>query len=86
MRIEQIYTGCLSHAGCYLERKGETAIFDSLREVQPHIDRANKDNAKIMWVFKTHYHDNFVDLNDGYVGMAKTSIARSAYICPTTLL
>ena len=86
MRIEQIYTGCLSHAGCYLESKGETAIFGPLREVQPYIVSPNKDNAKIMCVFETHDYDDFVDVNDGYVGIAKTNIDRSEYICPTTML
>ena len=47
MKIEQIYTGCIAHAAYYLESNGEAAIFDPLREVQPYIDRAFKDNAKI---------------------------------------
>ena len=60
MKIEQIYTGCLAHAAYYLESKGEAAIFDPLREVQPYIDRATKDNAKIKYVFETHFHADFV--------------------------
>ena len=60
MKVEQIYTGCLSHAAYYLESNGEAAIFDPLREVQPYIDRANKDNAKIKYVFETHFHADFV--------------------------
>lgn len=60
MRIEQIYTGCLAHAAYYLESNGEAAIFDPLREVQPYIDRAQKDNAKIKYVFETHFHADFV--------------------------
>lgn len=60
MKIEQIYTGCIAHAAYYLESKGEAAIFDPLREVQPYIDRAAKDNAKIKYVFETHFHADFV--------------------------
>lgn len=60
MKIEQIYTGCLAHAAYYLESKGEAAIFDPLREVQPYIDRAQRDNAKIKYVFETHFHADFV--------------------------
>lgn len=60
MKIEQIYTGCISHAAYYLENNGEAAIFDPLREVQPYIDRAKKDNAKIKYVFETHFHADFV--------------------------
>jgi len=60
MKVEQIYTGCIAHAAYYLESNGEAAIFDPLREVQPYIDRAKKDNAKIKYVFETHFHADFV--------------------------
>jgi hydroxyacylglutathione hydrolase len=52
MKIEQIYTGCLAHAAYYLESNGEAAIFDPLREVQPYINRAEADNAKINMFLK----------------------------------
>ncbi|MBM1106597.1 MBL fold metallo-hydrolase [Aurantibacter crassamenti] len=68
MKIEQIYTGCLAHAAYYIENNGEAAVFDPLREVQPYLDRAKKDNAKIKYVFETHFHADFVsghlDLKD----------------------
>ncbi len=60
MHVEQIYTGCLAHAAYYLENNGEAAIFDPLREVGPYIARAAKDNAKIKYVFETHFHADFV--------------------------
>ena len=60
MKIEQIYTGCLAHAAYYIESNGEAAIFDPLREVQPYINRANSDNAKIKYIFETHFHADFV--------------------------
>ncbi len=60
MKVEQIYTGCIAHAAYYIENKGEAAIFDPLREVQPYIDRATKDNARIKYVFETHFHADFV--------------------------
>ena len=60
MKVEQIYTGCLAHAAYYLESKGEAAIFDPLREVGPYLARAEKDNAKIKYVFETHFHADFV--------------------------
>jgi len=68
MKIEQIYTGCLAHAAYYIESKGEAAIFDPLREVNPYIKRAKLDDAKIKYVFETHFHADFVsghlDLNE----------------------
>lgn len=60
MKVEQIYTGCLAHAAYYIESNGEAAVFDPLREVQPYIERAKKDNAKIKYVFETHFHADFV--------------------------
>jgi glyoxylase-like metal-dependent hydrolase (beta-lactamase superfamily II)/rhodanese-related sulfurtransferase len=60
MKIEQIYTGCLAQGAYYIESKGEVAIIDPLREVQPYIDRAKADNAKIKYIFETHFHADFV--------------------------
>ena len=60
MIIEQIYTGCIAHAAYYLSSNGEAAIFDPLRDVQPYIDRAQKDQATIKYVFETHFHADFV--------------------------
>ena len=70
MRIEQIYTGCLAHAAYYLEDQGEAAIFDPLREVQPYLDRAAKDDATIKYVFETHFHADFVS---GHLDLQKQS-------------
>jgi len=60
MKIEQIYTGCLAHAAYYIESNGEAAIFDPLREVQPYLDRLTNDDAKLKYVFETHFHADFV--------------------------
>ena len=70
MKIEQIYTGCIAQAAYYLESNGEAAIFDPLREVQPYLDRAQKDNAKIKYIFETHFHADFVS---GHIDLAKKS-------------
>ncbi|WP_395633315.1 rhodanese-like domain-containing protein [Flavobacterium sp.] len=76
MKLEQIYTGCLAHAAYYLESNGEVAIFDPLREVQPYIDRAREDNAKIKYVFETHFHADFVS---GHLDLAKKENAVIVY-------
>lgn len=76
MKLEQIYTGCLAHAAYYLESNGEVAIFDPLREVQPYIDRARKDNAKIKYVFETHFHADFVS---GHLDLAQKENAVIVY-------
>lgn len=76
MKVEQIYTGCIAHAAYYLESNGEVAIFDPLREVQPYIDRAAIDNAKIKYVFETHFHADFVS---GHLDLAAKTGATIVY-------
>jgi glyoxylase-like metal-dependent hydrolase (beta-lactamase superfamily II)/rhodanese-related sulfurtransferase len=68
MKVEQIYTGCLAHAAYYIESNGEAAIIDPLREVQPYINRAKLDDAKIKYIFETHFHADFVS---GHIDLAK---------------
>ncbi len=76
MKIEQIYTGCIAQAAYYLESNGEAAIFDPLREVQPYIEKANKDNAKIKYIFETHFHADFVS---GHLDLAKKTGGQIVY-------
>ena len=76
MKIEQIYTGCIAQAAYYIESNGEAAIIDPLREVQPYLDRAAKDNAKIMYIFETHFHADFVS---GHLDLAKKTGAKIVY-------
>lgn len=68
MKIQQIYTGCIAQAAYYIENEGEVAIFDPLREVQPYIEKALLDNAKIKYIFETHFHADFVS---GHLDLAK---------------
>ena len=81
MTVEQIYTGCLAEAAYYIESNGEAVIIDPLREVQPYIDRANKDNATIKYIFETHFHADFVS---GHIDLAKKTGAKIVY-GPTTM-
>lgn len=72
MKIEQIYTGCLAQGAYYIESNGEAAIIDPLREVQNYIDKAAADNAKIKYIFETHFHADFVS---GHVTLAEKTDA-----------
>ena len=76
MIIEQIYTGCLAQGAYYIESNGEVAIVDPLREVQDYIDRAKNNNAKIKFIFETHFHADFVS---GHVTLAKKTGATIVY-------
>ena len=68
MKIEQIYTGCLAQGAYYIESNGEVAIIDPLREVKTYIEKAKIDNAKIKYIFETHFHADFVS---GHVTLSK---------------
>ena len=76
MKLEQIYTGCLAEAAYYIESNGEAAIIDPLRESRPYIERAEKDGAKIKYIFETHFHADFVS---GHVDLAKKTGADIIY-------
>ena len=45
MKVEQIYTGCLSQGAYYIESNGEAAIIDPLRETEPYIAKAKAKKA-----------------------------------------
>ncbi|MEM9678918.1 MAG: MBL fold metallo-hydrolase [Bacteroidota bacterium] len=68
MIIEQLYTGCLAQGAYYIESNGEAAIIDPLRETQQYIDKAKANNAKIKYIFETHFHADFVS---GHVDLAQ---------------
>ncbi|GAK89881.1 metallo-beta-lactamase family protein [Nonlabens ulvanivorans] len=76
MKIEQIYTGCLSQGAYYIESNGEVAIIDPLREVKPYLNRAKLDDAKIKYIFETHFHADFVS---GHITLSKETGAPIVY-------
>ncbi|WP_375578973.1 MBL fold metallo-hydrolase [Marivirga tractuosa] len=76
MNIEQIYTGCLAQGAYYIESNGEAAIIDPLRESAPYIEKAEKDGAKIKYIFETHFHADFVS---GHVDLAEKTGATIVY-------
>lgn len=76
MKIEQIYTGCLAQGAYYIESDGEAAVIDPLREVQPYIDRAARNNARIKYVLETHFHADFVS---GHLDLSKKTGAPIVY-------
>ncbi len=76
MKIEQIYTGCLAQGAYYIESKGEVAIIDPLRETGDYIEKAASQNAKIKYIFETHFHADFVS---GHVELAEKTGATIVY-------
>lgn len=76
MQIEQIYTGCLAQGAYYITSNGEAAIIDPLRETQPYLDRLERDNVKLKYVFETHFHADFVS---GHIDLSKETGASIIY-------
>ncbi len=68
MKIEQLYTNCLSQGAYYISSDGEAAIIDPLRESQQYVDKAEYDKVKIKYVFETHFHADFVS---GHLDLAR---------------
>ncbi len=76
MKVEQIYTGCLAQGAYYIESEGEAVVIDPLREVEPYIRKAESNNAKIKYVFETHFHADFVS---GHLDLSKKTGAPIVY-------
>jgi hydroxyacylglutathione hydrolase len=76
MKIEQIYTGCLAQGAYYIESNGEAVIIDPLREVQPYIEKAQRNNGTIKYVLETHFHADFVS---GHLDLSKKTGAPIVY-------
>lgn len=76
MKIEQIYTGCLAQGAYYIVSGNEAAIIDPLREVKPYLDRLEKDNVTLKYIFETHFHADFVS---GHLDLSKKTDAPIVY-------
>ncbi|TRX38304.1 MBL fold metallo-hydrolase [Flavobacterium restrictum] len=76
MQIEQIYTGCLAQGAYYITSNGEAAIIDPLREVQPYLERLERDNVTLKYIFETHFHADFVS---GHLDLSRETGAKIVY-------
>jgi len=76
MKVEQIYTGCLAQGAYYIISENEAVIIDPLREVKPYLDRLEKDNVTLKYIFETHFHADFVS---GHLDLSKKTGAPIVY-------
>jgi hydroxyacylglutathione hydrolase len=76
MFVQQLYTNCLSEAAYYIESEGEVAIIDPLRDIDAYLQMAQERNAKIKYIFETHFHADFVS---GHIDLAKATGATIIY-------
>ena len=68
MKVEQIYTKCLSQGSYYLESNNEVAIIDPIREIDSYIEKAKISGSTIKYIFETHIHADFIS---GHLNLAK---------------
>ncbi len=76
MYIEQLYTGCISEAAYYIESDGVAAVIDPLRDIDAYLELASKRNARIQYIFETHFHADFVS---GHLDLAAATGATIVY-------
>ena len=76
MYIQQLYTGCLSEAAYYIESNGEAAVIDPLRDIDEYLQIANQRNARIKYIFETHFHADFVS---GHLDLSNATGAPIVY-------
>src|SRR6187551_1701069 len=76
MKIEQIYTGCLSQGAYYIQSGKEAVVIDPLREIEPYVQKAIHDDVRIKYVLETHFHADFVS---GHLDLAAKTGATIVY-------
>src|SRR6478609_4958862 len=76
MVVEQLYTSCLAQGAYFIQSEGEAAVIDPLREYKPYVELAAKDNARIKYIFETHFHADFVS---GHLELAQKTGAKIVF-------
>ena len=76
MKVEQIYTKCLSQGSYYIECNKEVAIIDPIREIEAYVEKAKQSGSKIKYIFETHIHADFIS---GHINLAKQTGAEIIY-------
>lgn len=80
MLVEQLYTNCLSEAAYFIADNGEAAIIDPIRDIEQYLSLAKKHQARIKYIFETHFHADFLS---GHLELAEKTGAQIIY-GPTT--
>lgn len=60
MFVERFFVEGLAHASYLFGRDGEAAVVDPKRDVQEYLDAAARHGARIVAIFETHPHADFV--------------------------
>jgi glyoxylase-like metal-dependent hydrolase (beta-lactamase superfamily II)/rhodanese-related sulfurtransferase len=74
--IEQIQTGCLSQFAYFIESKGEAIVIDPMLDTENILCLLKTRNAKLKYIFETHFHADFVS---GHINIAKKTGAEIVF-------
>jgi hydroxyacylglutathione hydrolase len=74
--LQQISTSCLAQFSYYLESEGEALIIDPMRDSRNYLKILEERNAKLKYIFETHFHADFVS---GHVELANLTGATIIY-------
>ena len=66
----------MAQGAYFIESNGEAAVIDPLREVSQYIQLAKESNAKIKYIFETHFHADFIS---GHLTLSKRTGASIVY-------
>ncbi len=76
MKVEQLYTSCLSEAAYFISSNGEAAVVDPLRDIDAYLKLADEQGVTIKYIFETHFHADFVS---GHLELSKATGAPIIY-------
>ena len=74
MYFEQFYLGCLAHASYLLASEGEAVVVDPQRDVDIYLKAADEHGLKILHIFETHLHADFVSGHNELAARTKAKI------------
>ncbi|PID68150.1 MAG: MBL fold metallo-hydrolase [Flavobacteriia bacterium] len=81
MFIEQLYTDCLAEAAYFVTSRGEAVVIDPIRDIESYLDRLKKHDARLKYIFLTHFHADFMG---GHQDLARATGA-TIVVGPTEL-
>lgn len=76
MKVEQLYTKCLSQSSYFIVSGDEAVVVDPIREFDPYLDMASQHGATIKYVLETHFHADFVS---GHIDLADKTNAQIVF-------
>ena len=72
--IVQVFTRPNTHLGYFIYSKGEAAVIDPLRDIDPYEVLMEETKSKVKYAFDTHIHSDFLSGNRELMNKYKVPI------------